>query len=244
MVKKDPDLTPRRLNDQPNLKVGLQFVRRCERAGIPIQVVQETSIRHTARLGRSPDTFDERLTLLLEMLDGQRKALGKPLMGFKIMRDILLHRQYQSVLPRSLFLHIVRDPRDVVASQMVDHASWGYRSVDVGIKSWNQTTKIAHQLSLDGAALVIRYEDLVSDIERTLNPLFERLNLRFDPVLYKHHEAPNVSEKLKQHPSAEQVAQPVSGHSIGRFRADLRREQIAAIERGTRSLANAFGYDL
>jgi len=94
------------------------------------------------------------------------------------------------LFPEALYLHLVRDGHDVVASH---RDRWGYRSAArVARGEWQRHVTAARALR-DGPAASrfheLRYEDLVADPEGTLRPLFAFLGETWDPAVLRFDEA-------------------------------------------------------
>ena len=102
-----------------------------------------------------------------------------------------LHLAYIGELfPDALYVHLVRDGHDVVASY---RDRWGYRSaVRVARGEWQRYVTAARALR-DGPAAdryhELRYEDLVADPEAILRPLFGFLGEAWDPAVLRFDEA-------------------------------------------------------
>lgn len=85
--------------------------------------------------------------------------------------------------PEARCIHIVRDPRDNYASYRRKHPEWGpeyfafswRNSIHCG---WRNQARYGRQ-----RYLIIRYEDLVIDLEKTISTVRMFLNIKDDPIL-------------------------------------------------------------
>lgn len=115
---------------------------------------------------------------------------------------------FRTVFPKSKLILLVRDGRDIVESSekayLIKKTSqsklnrlkryifhYTGREFRRNVKAWKQNAKIIHdylQTAEGESALLIRYEDLHSEIESVYRELFAHCDLSFDNVLYKDVE--------------------------------------------------------
>lgn len=95
--------------------------------------------------------------------------------------------------PDAYFIHLVRDPRDVVASVLRAARTWGKGwfpdSVTIAAELWKRSVleaqKIPGKIKDSKRFIEIKYENLVSDTCGNLSMIFRWLDLRFDDTLIK-----------------------------------------------------------
>ncbi len=161
------------------------------------------------------------------------------------------------------FLVIVRDPRDTIVSIM----EVARKQLEAGQKT--ELTEIRNDMkqmsilyisyyarffenfvpSLKINTLLLRYEDLVSDVSGVVAEIARFTDLRltdFDPDADWRRTSINY-ERRKDNPvlspwRTELLGKPISSQAIGRFRERLTRDQVAIIERECAVLLRGFGY--
>jgi Sulfotransferase family len=145
--------------------------------GLPLNprtVVDELCAR--VRAPRFAEVYRAMLTLYAEHAE-------KPRWGEKTPYNIFFVDEIVADFPDAMFLHIVRDGRDVAAEQL--RSDFGPRTVYAAAQLWKQTVTagdrgraVAQHRWLD-----ISYERLVSSPETEFEMLLTFLNERFDPAV-------------------------------------------------------------
>ena len=112
---------------------------------------------------------------------------GKPLFGEKTPADAAHMPRIASFLPEARFVHIVRDPRDVVLSLAKTTAGASVRSsaqtwVDMVTAARAASRTLPHYHEL-------RYEDLLDQPERKLREVCAFLDLDWDARMLEHGES-------------------------------------------------------
>lgn len=157
------------------------------------------------------------------------------------------------VSPSARFVHIVRDPRDVMASLRDAAAGWG--------RSWGPSDPVARARTwlraVDGARRAeafgpdryheLRYEDLRADPRGTLGRVLAFLGLPDDPgTLVDAEREAGMSDVFAYEPSLRDrmdvldVREPPGFHSGGRVPLDRASRRAAEIVAGPR--ARELGY--
>ncbi|WP_342150893.1 sulfotransferase [Methylorubrum sp. SB2] len=163
-----------------------------------------------------------------------------------------------AALPEALFVHIVRDGRDVALSY---RGLWFGRGDDVEAQArfWVSEIERTRRLCEAADAVEIRYEDLVADPARVLTALCARLDLAFDPLMLDYHRrAPErMAEFVRPFgvPPTQEVtierflsihaltAKEPDASRIGRWRTEMTRGEIQAYERIAGPLLADLGYE-
>lgn len=125
------------------------------------------------------------------------RRFGKKRWGEKTPDNLHHLIEIHRAFPEVRFLHVVRDPRDVVLSW---RATWFAPSKDLAVLAaeWERRITIARlQMAQVPHALEIRYEDLVEQPEATLRRVCAFLELEFHPLMLEHHT--RSPERLKEH---------------------------------------------
>jgi hypothetical protein len=162
----------------------------------------------------------------------------------KIMRDLPLYQQYLQVWPDAMFIHIVRDGRDVAASQMIDHSAWGYNDIDDAAEGWCKMLAVADKVPA-ARILNVRYEDLVIVPEETTKKLCRFIGVSWSPNMLSHSEQDSAFLKDHyRHPSGEQVRKPLFSASIGRYKNELQPSDVLKFEEIAGKYLDKFGYPL
>jgi tetratricopeptide (TPR) repeat protein len=123
-------------------------------------------------------------------------------------------------LPRAKMIHTIRDPLDTCVSgfsklfargntQSYDLAELGryYRAYHELMQHWRTVLPA-------GVILDVRYEDMVSNLEREARRILEFCGLEWDPRVLEFHKTDRTVKTW----SAQQVRQPIYASSIGRWR--------------------------
>lgn len=151
---------------------------------------------------RRPTTYAEVVDAIFSVLaERQHKVRwGDKTPGYEVALDELWH-----LFPQALFIHLVRDGRDVALS----HRRVSFRSSNLlkAAADWQRRTELAHKMGsmIPQSFLEIRYEDLVRSTETTLRAICNFLGEDFEPPMLEHHERAKEAmpeDALKWHASS------------------------------------------
>lgn len=251
----DPRDTERRFTPaEARNAVATLFAR--EQHGVLVNRVEAEHRRKAAALVRELGAAAaDPAELFLAAVRGLAQAAGKTIPCEQTPRYIFYARALLERYPKSHVVHLVRDPRAVMASQK---NRWRRRSLAAAgsvpryetlrvwvnyhpftvARLWSQATRAALLLRDHPRCTVLRYEDLVARPEPTVRALCERLNLAFDPCMLQ------VEQVNSSHESALDGRHTgMRPDAIDRWRQVLTPAEVAATERACGSLMRQFGYE-
>jgi hypothetical protein len=177
------------------------------------------------------------------LMECRAAALGKRRFGEKTPWNVRHLEALEALFPNARFLHIVRDPRAVVASKRkLPRTS---RDVVTNAVKWSIDVAAAGRYregSPDRAArlLEIRYEDLVRSPEAVLRRVIDFLGEPFDPAMLAFAEAGALA--FKDQPWREGVRRPLFDSSLETWRGELSPAQLWLVQWLTRTSMARYGY--
>lgn len=159
-----------------------------------------------------------------------------------------------TVFPEAWILHLVRDPRDVVASLIDAGKSWGSgwapTSAYHAAWSWCEHVRAARSASaLTERHREIRYEDLHADTETEIKGLLEWLSLDAPPEFARRAAAETQIERMRRGETrapwdlAEEPAGFVRRGGAGGWRSELSRSDVRVVEYLCAPLMEDYGYE-
>ena len=142
---------------------------------------------------------------LLELLGPMVRPLGPgELFVEKTPSHVLFIPDIKQLLPDSKIIHIVRDPRDVVASLLAVSRSWGStwapERARIAAHVWRQHVRAAREAAKNLSAdefYEITYENLWNSTEDSLSALSGFLGLRWDRDAIRSAIEANRPEAMK-----------------------------------------------
>lgn len=177
------------------------------------------------------------------LMEARAAALGKRRFGEKTPWNVRHLEALEALFPNARFVHIVRDPRAVVASKRkLPRTS---RDVVTNAVKWAIDVAAAARYrdgSPDRAArlLEIRYEDLVRCPETVLRRVTDFLGEPFDPAMLAFAEAGALA--FKDQPWREGVRRPLFDSSLEAWRTELSPAQVSLVQGLTRRGMARYGY--
>ena len=157
----------------------------------------------------------------------------------------------QRLMPNARFIHMVRDPRDVVCS--IRKMRFGADDVVVAGLEWHMYVGcwlLAERTLAPELRIECRYEDLCIDPKTTFGRLAEFVgHSQSDAIaaLQKHAaggaKAAVGFEKVASWSHHTRLTEPLSPTRIGRFKSELTERQIRAIEEVAQYGMLAYGYE-
>jgi hypothetical protein len=142
--------------------------------------------------------------------------------------------------PDARFVHLLRDPRDCAAALLLEKQR--RRS---GVARWTASWLVSAVLAREHAErypvayLVVRYEDLVAEPERTVRHLCHALGERFEPAMLSIEGAERYREQRR---SSGGIA--ISAAFVGAYRRALSPPVVAAIQSAAGGEMERLGYAL
>jgi len=142
--------------------------------------------------------------------------------------------------PKAKFIHIIRDPRAVVLSmrKKAQQFPWAWdaerKYIGRACQYWQDAIEIHRKYSellSSQCYWVVKYEDLVTNPERTLRPICDFLNITFSPQMLEHHKRDFLGFRdLDSQPHMKNTLKPVFTSSIDKWREELSPQEIALIQ--------------
>jgi hypothetical protein len=160
---------------------------------------------------------------------------GKKRWGEKTPQHALVAPLLCDWYPHATLIHIVRDPRDVVAS--LRRMPWGNRSVMLNTRLWERCTAAAEQCRDLPNYLLVRYEDLVQNPELELQRVCNAIGEEYTGQLLAPAE-PATTDRWW----FERAHQPITSRRRNSWQQELEPRQLALIEHLAAPLMQRFGY--
>jgi hypothetical protein len=198
-------------------------------------------------LAEESRTLDELISVFY-LQYGAIHAPGKTIWGDKTTPGSFRYLGKLSlVFPGALYLHIVRDGRDCVASAI--EAGFFSRNVELAARAWRDNVRMCRRLEQDlgagGKYLEVRYEQLVNDVAGQVRAICEFLQLGPDTQMLEHQD--NVAQRLPDVETLSQhanVTRPVFQDSVGKWQLAFSREQVRVVSRIMGSELAHYGYEV
>lgn len=159
---------------------------------------------------------------------------SKGIKSFKYL-DIL-----RAELENVKFIHLVRDPRDVVAS-------WAKRPI-LGLSVYENTInwKMEQELLIDAliskgmSCLQIKYEDLIANTKKIMEDVQKYIGVEIDPSCF---DTDKKNQESKRNPFWENLSKPILKENSQKFRKELSEEEIIVIETVAKKEMKFFDYE-
>lgn len=215
------------------------FISRAERGGVRHKRLGELFIEHCDN-GRGIDTVEDRLQLIALCCREKMRLQNKQYWGLKCNNA---YEKYLAVWPQARFVNIIRDGRDVLASQM-ETGLLKHSPVELA-RSWANTHRRFRALRdrLPGQIFEIKYEELVKSPEQVLKRLTAGLGLDFAPDMLRHNEC-DLTVYDSSHLSMVELKKPINEAKIGRWKQDLPQEVLDKFMAEAAEALVEFGYEV
>lgn len=184
-------------------------------------------------------------TPYVAILEAWAALQGKPRWGEKTPANLFFADVLIEMFPDALFLHLVRDPRDGVASmQKVDFFS--NDAVFNALARRQAMTKGVDILEKNvppEQRLTLRYEDLVTDPEPAIRAVCDFIGEAYEPGMHHFHET--SQRYMKERAATEfnvKATRPITDETVESWRKRLSMKQVAIVESICRDQIKQFGY--
>lgn len=224
------------LSEPPNLArvvhAMMQYTRMREVMTDPDRVIREFQVS-------SADTSYGRLFTLMQ--EQHLEQVGKPRWGDKTLNTEQHAEAIYREFPTARMIHVIRDPRDRYASHL-HHRGASRGKVGAGSALWLSSVRHAKRnlARYPGSYKIVRYEDLVSRPQETIEDVCRFLNEPFNKRML------TVSSEPWRDEENHGVIGRKSGYvttSIGRYRRDLTGRDVALIQFVTGRWMRGMGYE-
>lgn len=158
--------------------------------------------------------------------DAYAQRRGKLRWADKTPRYALIMDFLDQLFPDAQFIHVIRDPRDVVLSH---RTRFGYVAAVKAVRKWPMyvaTAQASGERLGPDRYLELRYEELIADSEKELRRVFDFLGEPWDPIVLEYDRLPHdVPDKYHTF-STEQRSGSGSTSAIYANRAGAHRREL------------------
>ncbi len=226
------------LGEPKNFERCLRDLLRYKRL-VPVQLDAERLRRD---FSSGPITYPRLFALIEEQY---ARRLGRPRWGDKSLNTERYAEQIFEAYPHARILHIQRDPRDRYASAV---KRWKVSRGGAGVGSAVWLSSLEHarrnQARYPGQYMIVRYETLASEPERTLQTICDFIGEEYTPLMLSMKGAEQFADEGGNSSYGQYEPGRISTRSIGRYREVLSPRQIAFMQMTSAAEMADFGYDL
>lgn len=223
--------------DKNKLKV---FVARCYRSGLNSKELRNIFDNYVLTSKRPFADFDEKMEFIACCARAKMKKEGKSRWGMKCTGA---YDEYLKKWPNANFINIVRDGRDVMASQL-NTGSFNKNAQDIaeGYKT-NHEKFLSYQELDHFKGLSIRYEDLVVDISTVSQNMCNFVELAYSLDMERYYEKDlTIYSNSMGHLSRNRINKPADATQIGRWQSDVSQDDLDKFNEVAGELLTRFGY--
>ena len=195
----------------------------------------------TAFLDHVAHDFDG---IFLALLAAHAVHIGRTRVGEKSPVHTHWVGHLKDAFPDAKFIHVLRDPRAVVSSRV--KAGFGTDLLAPNVDRWKRAAEMDRTF---GPVLgpdryrVVRYEELVTDLEPVIRGVCEFLDLEFRDEMLKPHEREQKGFPGRSKDWMENTLKPVFTSSIDKWKETMSSRDIALVEHGLRGWMEPLGYE-
>ncbi len=194
-----------------------------------------------AEFGRSlPQSYAEAVRVVFALWAAGQ---GKERYADKTPGYVLHIAMLARLFPEAVFVHLIRDGRDVASS--FRDLGWSDTIEDAALH-WKLRVRRGR---MAGYALPphryheMRYEDLVGDAEGSLRRLCEVIGLRFTPDMLQHHRQAAEVVRTTSHPGYHRNLSRPPTAGLRDWRRDLSAAEVERFELVAGDLVGELGYE-
>lgn len=215
----------RQLSNRQRLVQEYLALQRFKRMDMDLKALGKTLIEEGVSY---PDLF-------ASLLRFYARSHGKRRCGEKTPRHALFTKTLIEWYPRATILHLIRDPRDVVASLM--RMPWAPSSVVANARIWSRFNAAALRSQNHPGYLQVRYERLVTDPEGELKRICTFLNEEYSPAMLVPEQNAGPDKAWFQRAKTR-----VTTQRLEKWREDLTPGDAALVEWFAGPSLEMFGY--
>jgi hypothetical protein len=169
------------------------------------------------------------------------RAEGAERTGEKTPENVRYLDEIIRLLPGAKIIHIVRDPRDVVASLV--RMPWTSNDVIVNALKWKCDVLYARDFARahPGSYLEVRYENLTEGPEAELRRICAFLGEEYAPQMLDFYRT--SKHRIKNEPWKEGTLRPINTGARRKWEAELSQAQAFIVEKLTAPLLTDCGYE-
>ena len=150
-------------------------------------------------------------------------------------------------LPTVKFIHIVRNPLDVVASMRkatlgLHNEPWsGEWTVQFCVKRWKSSVLVNNFFRNDSKHLLIRYEDLLQDKVKILSQCCYFIDVAYNPEMLRNYRAQAIALGLG-YPWHKGIDRNIEPAIVAKYKDFFDESEVRYILTKTEELRSYFGY--
>lgn len=202
--------------------------------------VEREQVAHLLRSSRVLTWND----VYLAVLAVYRDARGALRIGEKSPANVYVLPALAHDFPEARFIHVVRDPRAVVAS--LKRAPFASNRAGALVQRWVRAMR-SHEWGVGHLSreryLTISYETLVSaDVARVLHRCCDFLEVPYSTDMLQFHERLELGFADRQRAHMQSTLLPVFSDSTERWRQELSPKEIALVQHAAGTWMDDLGY--
>lgn len=199
--------------------------------------------RGQRQIGRGSAQLEERASregdswpsMFAAILKEHAESQGKARWGEKTPQHARFTETLLEWFPDAAILHVLRDPRDVVASLL--RRPFASASVVVNARSWLRLNQAARRSSGRPGYRMVRYEELVAQPEEKLREICRFLGEEYAPAMLLPEQ-----EQIERSSGMDRFRTALTAERLGAWRQELSLAEAAQIEWVLGEQMEAFGY--
>ncbi|WP_417237348.1 MULTISPECIES: sulfotransferase family protein [Flavobacteriaceae] len=172
----------------------------------------------------------------------EAEGLNTKRWGDKTPINTIFIDKIAKIFPKAQYIHIVRDPRDVVCSYVKANLYDNYLEA---LRFWELANLKAEALKKMIPAsnfLQLKYEDLVTNPEQELKRVCFFLNLEYTPKMLLFWQNKDSLGDVKYNEHHNNIGNPINSTSIGKWKGKLTKDEVTLIESKAYSLMKKYNY--
>lgn len=211
--------------------------------------IRRPDLYDSAEINQRQSTTD-RVNWFVGILDKLATEEGNSIWLEKTPEHVYFIDSILDYLPDAKFIHIVRNPLDVVASMRkatqdptTNHLWHGEWSLEFCVSRWNSAALASYSCARSTQHhLIVKYEDLLADKIRLLSECCFFIDVPYDVEMIRNYQtkALELAQGFPWHDGIDRAIEPAA---TPKYKTALSEREIEYVLQNTAQLRERFGYD-